>query len=209
MHTIFLNKFFFEKRFKTYHEKLGKVTNFFFTDRKKIPSEVIINKLNKNSAVIFREYDLEKNERFYLAQKIRRICKQRGCLFFVGKDLDLALKIKADGVHLSDKDNLSKLKLLYRKNINSNFLMSLSCHDYKMIKKHNNSFADLFFISPIFKTSSHPDSKYLGKEYLDKCCAISNKPIFALGGVDSDNLKIISLGKSSGFGAISFYKTLL
>ncbi len=160
----------------------------------------------QNSAFIFREYDLNQQKRQELAEKIFAICQEKSCKFLIGKDLELARKIEADGVHFSDLDfvdgfdNASVVAGFARK-----FTISLSCHSLQSVQKAQNSGADVIFLSPIFATKSHANAKTLDLENLAEACKSSTKPIFALGGISEKNLASIAKCGARGFGGIEIF----
>ncbi len=168
----------------------------FFTDRKRCDNlGEIIKNLPKNSAVIFREYDLSEEKRQELALEIFEICKKFGHKFLVGKSLGLAKLVNADGVHFSDLDSC-------KISGDKKFIVSMACHSLKSVARAQNSAVDIIFLSPIFATKSHENAKILGLNILLKACKISSKPVFALGGVNENNIaKIVKCG-AFGFGAI-------
>lgn len=175
----------------------------FFTDRRKISDfKKTIKDLPKNSIVIIREYDLVKEEREIFAKEISTLSRAKGFKILVGKDLILAQKIKADGVHFSDFDKIP-LQIMRRKNL----ILSLACHSLKSVIKARKLRPEMVFISPIFSTSSHQDTKSLGLLYLAKILAKNRKtlPIYALGGVNSSNIKALKKLGITGFGAINFF----
>lgn len=183
----------------------------FFTDRSKVSDfEKTISSLPKNSAIIIREYDLDKKAREIFAQKIVTLARVRGLKILVGKDLELARKIKADGVHFSDFDKLP-LQFFKKKSFPKKFIFSAACHSFKSILRVEKLRADLIFISPIFPTTSHSDAKILGLRNLAKIAVKTKKPsyalspIFALGGVNLENIKSIRKLGISGFGAIELF----
>lgn len=152
--------------------------------------------------VIIREYDLSKNEREDFAKKIANLASDQGLKFLVGKDLNLARKIKADGVHFSDFDKLPLA--IFRKR---NFLFSFACHDEKSVIRARKIKPDMIFISPIFPTSSHENAKPIGIFNLAKIVKKNRNflPIYALGGVNSHNIKSLKKLGIAGFGAINFF----
>lgn len=151
----------------------------------------------KNSAVIFREYNLKKPKRQELAIKIQKICQKYRHKFIIGKDLSLAKKLRADGVHFSDYD-----KVNYNK-IAKNMISTLSCHNLNSVKKAK--IVDLLFFSPIFFTSSHPEASPKGVLRLKKAQILSKKPIFALGGINEQNINKI-LDYCDGIGGIEIFE---
>ena len=201
-----INKF--QKNHKK--NKTNLPTLFFFTNRKKFPNIfATIQKLPKNSAIIIREYDLNYQERLEFALKIIKIAKSRGTLTFIGKDLPLAIKLKANGVHFSDFDQ-SWQKYLYYQRYNRNFLFSCSCHSQKFLQKAINYNFNYYFLSAIFPTSSHPGTKTLGQRNLTKIInqTAKNSAIYALGGINKDNIKLLNNSKVYGIAGISYIANL-
>jgi thiamine-phosphate pyrophosphorylase len=177
----------------------------FFTDRRKILDfEKTIKNLPKDAVIIIREYDLPKAEREDFAWKISNLARSKNLKVLVGKDLLLARKIKADGVHFSDFDKLPLGQLRRR-----NFIFSFSCHGLKSIILAGKLRPDMVFISPIFPTSSHEEIKSLGLLRLAKIVIKKQKilPIYALGGINSSNIKALKKLGLSGFGAINFFQS--
>lgn len=188
-------KYFIKKR--QFHHKL----DFYcacFTNFEKFPNfQNTISRLPKNSAVIFREYNLNKTKRQELALKIQKICKKYQHKFIVAKDLQLALKLKADGIHFSDHDKVSKTKKI------KNLITTLSCHNLKNIKMSKNF--DFLFFSPVFLTSSHPELPAKGILQLKKAINSTSKPIFALGGIKNKNINKVT-HYCSGIGGIEIFE---
>lgn len=176
-------------------------TMFFFTDRKKIKNIfLVIEKLPENSAVIIREYDLSFEEKEKFARKILEIARLRNLRIFVGKDLKLAKKVRADGVHFSDQD-----KNLKAYQIPKNMLISYSCHDRRSLKNAKKLKANLVFYSPIFKTNSHPNQKPKGLYLLRNFARCNYIPTYALGGINQSNIKLLGTTKTHGIGGISIF----
>jgi len=91
-----------------------------------------INKLNKNIALIYRNYN--KNFNKSLIIQIRKYCKLNKRKFFLSNNFKLALKLRLDGVYLPSFNNDLK-HLNYPKK--KNFFVIGSAHNYKEIKKRN------------------------------------------------------------------------
>ncbi len=181
-------------------KKLPKM--FFFTDRNRVDDIfLVVKNLPKNSAVIIREYDLNSARRLDFASKVSAIAKQKSLKVFVGKDVNLAKKIKADGVHFSDREGFSKLI-----NLDKSFLVSYACHSEISVRKAQKTGCDLIFYSPIFPTKSHPDQKTIGSLGLRNLVAKTATPIYALGGIDENNLKILTNSNIAGIGGISIFQ---
>ena len=165
---------------------------------------MVIKKLPKNSAVIFREYDLESKEREILAREILAICRAKNHKFLIGKNLELARKLRADGVHFSDRDHLP-LQIFNRQNWPRKFIFSFACHNFLSVLKSQQLKADMIFVSPVFATKSHLGVEPLGLRELSKIIRLSKIPIFALGGVSEKNINSLQKLGIAGFGGIGFF----
>jgi len=174
----------------------------FFTDSKKIDIIKIILNLPKKTLVIFREYDLSFQNRLKLAQEIQIICQKRDLKLIIGKDINLAKEISADGVHFSDHDNF----LDDYKKIKDNFFTSCSFHSKESILKYKNLDLDLRFLSPIFTTTSHKYQKPLGIEYLKELTEEYKIKICPLGGINTKNITELQNLNISGIAGIDFFK---
>lgn len=165
---------------------------------------IFVKKLPNHSYFIFREYDLSYSDRLNMALKIIKIAKNKKIKFIVAKDFKLAREVKADGVHFSDND---KLPILFfkKESLPISFIFSYSCHSFKSsINAYKKLKAQLVFISPIFKTSTHPDQKSLGKIQFFKI--YNHFPeILPLGGINEQNIAFFKKNKVLGFGAIEFF----
>jgi len=185
----------------------------FFTDRKKISDfENVIKNLPKNSTVIIREYDLDQKSREEFAKKIISLARTKGLRIVIGKDIVLAKKLKADGVHFSDFDKLP-LQFFKRKSFEKKFIFSFASHSEKSLLKSKKLKPTVVFLAPIFPTSSHADTKIIGLKNLAKITFKNRSSdylsprIYALGGINSENIKSIRKLPISGFGAIDLFKT--
>ena len=184
----------------------------FFTDRKKILDlENTIKNLPKNSAIIIREYDLDAKSREIFAQEIIDLARPLGIKILIGKNFSLAQKLKADGLHFSDFDKIPT-QFLQKKLWPKNFIFSLAAHDLKSVLRLQKLSSDLLFISPIFPTTSHVNTKNLGLKNLAKISfQTKNRSyfapnIYALGGVNLENLKSLRKLPIQGFGAIDLFQ---
>ena len=173
----------------------------------------MLKNLPKKTCIIFREYDLSKQEREELALKYFKIAKEFGHDFLAGKDFNLAVKIKCDGVHFSDYDltkSLSKIRYSCKKN---KLIFSFALHNTKNLFYLRKLSPDIVFFSPIFKTSSHENQRPLGIFNYLKISKIFNQKnakniFFPLGGINLQNLRRLNKINITGFGAIDFFKNL-
>lgn len=192
-----------------------------FTDRRRINDFArIIKSLPKNSAIIVREYDLDDVEREKFACEIRYLANQqlpfRRPKVIVGKNIRIAKKIGADGVHFSDNDaDFSPIALnSLRSKFPRHFKISYVAHTSKSVSRAIISKLDILVVSPIFATMTHYETKPIGLRNLAKISSkkrflkrrVSGPNLYALGGISSANLKSVRRLGIGGFGSINFLK---
>mgnify|MGYP001448131664 FL=1 len=155
-----------------------------------------INKLNKNIALIYRNYNkkLDKN----LIIKINKYCKLNKRKFFLSNNIRLALQLKLDGAYLPSFNNDLK-HLNYP--IKKNFIIMGSAHNYKEIRKKELQKVDIIFIGSIFNKKK----TYLGLNKFIALTKLTKKKIIALGGINRKNLKKLNLLSIYGYAGISLF----
>lgn len=172
--------------------------------------EETIRNLPLKSAIIFREYNLAEQKRQELAVEIQKICKKFNHKLIIGKNFNLAKKIKADGYHFSDQDYVNIKShddsLKNYKRTWGDFVVSLACHSLNCAKKAAKTDIDLIFLSPIFPTKSHINAKTKGIFSLVRAKKLSSKPVFALGGINKQNLKQVHKLNIAGFAGIEIFQ---
>jgi len=157
-----------------------------------------INKLNKNIALIYRNYN--KNLDKSLIIKIKKYCKLKKRKFFLANNIKLAFKLGLDGVYLPSFNNdLKHLNYPKRKN----FLIMGSAHNYKEIKKKELQKVDIIFIASLFNKKK----TYLGLNKFMILTKLTKKKIIALGGINKRNLKKLNLLNIYGYSGINLFST--
>jgi len=138
-----------------------------------------------------------------LAQQCQKLCKQYNVPFFINDDIDLALAINADGIHVGQEDKpieqviaLSQGKLKIGLSIN-NIAQALAHAQRKEI--------DYFGVGPIFETQSKADATpAVGLDLLKTIRSLGiSKPIVAIGGIQPKDVQAIIQAGANGVAVIS------
>ncbi len=172
------------------------------TIKKSFYSDLI--KIFKTNKVSFFQLRL-KNESFKkklnIGKKIKKICKKFKVKFIVNDDVFLTKKIKADGCHLGQKD----MNVLDARKLIGNKIIGVTCHNsIKLAKVAIRNKAD-YLAFGAFNLSKTKKVKYRASvNTLKEARRITNKPIVAIGGINSNNYKKLLLNKAN-FLAISGY----
>jgi len=157
-----------------------------------------INKLNKNIALIYRNYNKSLSKTLII--QIKKYCKLQKRKFFLSNNFKLAFKLGLDGVYFPSFNNDLK-HLNYPKK--KNFFIIGSAHNYKEIRKKELQKVDLIFIASLFNKKK----TFLGLNKFMALTRLTKKKIIALGGINKKNLRKLNLLNVYGYSGISLFDT--
>lgn len=130
------------------------------------------------------------------AAKLRPSCKEQGVLLLAHADTE---NIKfCDGIHLNKK---SKSIVEVRKAFGRKITIGYSSHSVDEAKRALKDGANYVFLSPVFK-SKDGLSKPLGANAFNQAVKEIGPGVFALGGVNSSNVKLLP-EDAAGYACIS------
>ena len=102
--------------------------------------------------------------------------------------MDLAIILKADGVHLGQDD----IPIQYARPLMRNKIIGISTHSLAQAREAVSSGADYIGIGPVFETSTKADREELiGPELLWEIKKICRIPYIAIGGIGLNNLETV------------------
>ena len=175
MHNKTLNRYYFIKKFNQSH----------------------IDKQDKKTIIIFRNYDQIINKKLILT--IKNYCKKKGNKFLISNNIKLAIKLNLDGAYIpSFNSNKKHLAYSYKKK----FILLGSAHNIKEIRTKELQQVDAIFLSSLFKKNKN----FLGINKFNLLSLLSKKQFIALGGISNNNLKKLDLINCKGFAGISFFE---
>ena len=117
--------------------------------------------------------------------EIREITKQTGVTFIVNDYADIALMVKADGIHAGQDD----LPLTELKKIAGDMIIGISTHSPEQAEQAVKEGADYIGVGPVFATQTKEDvCDPVGFHYLDYVVNNIDIPFVALGGIKRGNL---------------------
>jgi len=157
-----------------------------------------IDKVDKQTVVIFRNYELKKKDEVLLL-KIKKICKKKKLKFYLSNNIKLALKLNLDGAYIpSFNKSFNHLNYSQKKE----FEIIGSAHNINEIRAKEIQRVKKIFISSLFKMNKN----YLGINKFKLICALTKKRTVALGGISKKNIKKLRLVNSPDFAGISYFK---
>ena len=135
--------------------------------------------------VQLREKNISTKDFYEKALKVKEICKNYGVLFIINDRLDIAQAVGADGVHLGQSDMPIEEA---RKILKDKFLIGVTARNIEEAKRAELLGADYIGSGAIFGTSTKDNAKKLEMEELKKIVASVKIPVFAIGGININNV---------------------
>jgi thiamine-phosphate pyrophosphorylase len=150
-------------------------------------SEVVRDMLAAGVKIIqYRQKEKFGREKYLECVEIRKMTEKAAATFIVNDDVDIALAVGADGVHLGQNDMPIEAA---RKLVKAQMIIGLSTHSPQQALDALKRGADYIAIGPIFPTQTKKDvCRAVGLEYLDYAVKNVSIPFVAIGGIKLHNL---------------------
>lgn len=152
-------------------------------------------------AVQLREKALPPRDTLPLARRLRAETEAVGALFFVNDRLDLALAVRADGVHLGPDD----LPVASARRIAPpGFLIGYSADQPDAARTAIADGADYIGCGAVFSTSTKSDAgQAVGLEGLISVVEAVEVPVVAIGGITAARARWVSRAGAAGCAVVS------
>ena len=150
--------------------------------------------------VQLREKNISTKDFYEKALKVKEICKNYGALFIINDRLDIAQVVGADGVHLGQSDMpIEKAREILK----DKFLIGATARNVEEAKIAELLGADYIGSGAIFGTNTKDNAKKLEMEELKKIVASVKIPVFAIGGININNVSSLKNIGLQGICAVS------
>ena len=149
--------------------------------------EVVKATINAGIKVIqYREKGKKLLEKYNECIKIRQMTAEAGVTFIVNDNIDIAMLVKADGVHIGQDDlPVEKVRAL----TGDKMIIGLSTHSPRQAQDAANRGVDYIGVGPIFRTFTKKDvCDPVGLEYLEYVVGNIEIPFVAIGGIKESNM---------------------
>ncbi|MCG7340026.1 thiamine phosphate synthase [Staphylococcus sp. ACRSN] len=147
------------------------------------------------------ESALQGDDKEALALSLQALCHNYKVPFIVNDDIELALNINADGIHVGQDDpSVDLFALQFQDKI-----IGLSVSNVDEYKKSDLSHVDYIGVGPMYQTTSKNDaSAPVGPEMIQTLRTyINDFPIVAIGGIQLENAPTILQKGADGISIIS------
>ena len=152
--------------------------------------------------VQLREKEINTNEFIEKALRIKEILKPYKIPLIINDRVDVALAVKADGVHVGQNDMPFEL---LRKIIPENMIIGLSVETIEQAKKADSFNVDYLGVSPVFTTFTKTDlSSCWGIAGLKTLRSLTKHKLIAIGGINKSNVKEVIQAGADGVAVVSF-----
>jgi thiamine-phosphate pyrophosphorylase len=144
---------------------------------------------------------LQGEEKLQLARELKDVCNRNGVPFIVNDDLDLALLVDADGVHVGQEDvsiEVVKEKL-------GNKIVGVSCHNIEEARLAIENGANYIGVGPMYPTRTKIDTREVTGPSLISQMRVANIsiPIVGIGGITAENALPVLQAGADGVAVIS------
>lgn len=150
--------------------------------------------------VQLREKHLDREEIKKQALEIKGICKRYNVPFVINDDVELAIEVGADGVHVGQEDMQAGLA---RKKLGEDYILGVSAHTVEEALNAQSNGADYLGVGAVFNTTSKNNVTRMSNETLSAICEAVTIPVVAIGGISSDNVTELAGTGIDGVAVIS------
>ena len=143
--------------------------------------------------VQLRDKEASTNDRIGVGKELQKILKDTEIPLIINDDVEAALAIDADGIHIGQND---KSTVEIRGKVGKDKIVGLSCETIEDAKAADPALVDYIGISPVFPTPTKSDfNAYIGLDGISDIVNATSLPSVAIGGLKREHCgKIFSTG---------------
>ena len=150
--------------------------------------------------VQLREKELDEEHFLEEAREIKELCRKYNVPFVINDNVDIALAMDADGVHVGQSDMEAGD---VRAKLGPDKIIGVSAQTVEQALLAQSRGADYLGVGAVFPTGSKADASEVSHETLRKICEAVDIPVIAIGGIGKDNVKELSGSGICGIAVIS------
>lgn len=178
------------------------VTDRSWTEDSTLASQVEAAIKGGATCVQLREKDMGYAEFLNEAKEIRTLCRRYGVPFIINDNVDVAVAVEADGVHVGQGD-MDAVKT--RQMIGADKILGVSAENVEQAVAAVRNGADYVGVGAVFPTETKTDANYVPYETLRAICDTVEVPIVAIGGINKHNINTL---KGSGIDGVALVSAI-
>lgn len=152
------------------------------------------------TCVQLREKVLEKEKFLEEALEMKKLCTKYQIPFIINDNVEIALKCKADGIHVGQSDmeagNVRKLA-------GEHMIIGVSVRTVEEAVAAEKAGADYLGVGAMFPTSTKLDAADVSYETLNEICNTVTIPVVAIGGINKNNIQELAGSGVDGIALVS------
>jgi thiamine-phosphate pyrophosphorylase len=154
------------------------------------------------TCVQLREKNLGYDEFLAEAIEMKKLCAQYNVPLIINDSVEIAIKAKADGVHVGQSDmEAGRVREL----VGDDMIIGVSARTVEEALKAQNAGADYLGVGAMFSTSTKLDAKVLSHGALKEICQAVSIPVTAIGGITRENMMEL---KGSGVDGVALVSAI-
>lgn len=147
-----------------------------------------------------REKHLDHEHFLKEAKEIKELCRKYQVPFLINDDVDLAVEVDADGVHVGQHDMEAGE---VRKKIGSNRILGVSAQTVEQALLAQQAGADYLGVGAVFPTGTKDDADAVSIQTLGEICRAVSIPVVAIGGIGQHNVMQLAGSGICGIAVVS------
>lgn len=161
------------------------VTDRAWTGRQSLYEQVESALKGGVTCVQLREKTLCEEAFLQEALELASLCRQYGVPFIINDNVEIAVRCRADGVHVGQEDMAAAR---VRSRIGNGMILGVSAHSVEEARDAVRNGADYLGVGAVFTTSTKSNVRPLPPDTLRAICDAVDVPVVAIGGIGKDNI---------------------
>jgi len=163
---------------------------------------VVLGAIEGGATVIqYRDKRATMRAKFGAASALSSVVKERGVRFMVNDHADLAVAVRADGVHLGQDDLPVSAA---RRIVGAGAVIGVSAGSVAEARQAQSDGAEYVSVGPIYTTRTKPDAgPPVSAELVREIVRSVQIPVVAIGGIDASNVEVVMALGVSGVAVVS------
>lgn len=150
--------------------------------------------------VQLREKDASPEEIAGLARALMPLCRQVGVPFVIDDEVEIALAVGADGVHVGQGDTACADA---RAALGPSKIVGVSVQTVAQAIAAEAAGADYLGVGAMLATSTKPDAAAVSPDELRAICKATSIPVVAIGGLNADTMDVLAGTGADGAAVVS------
>ncbi|MBQ3103660.1 MAG: thiamine phosphate synthase [Oscillospiraceae bacterium] len=146
------------------------------------------------AGILLREKDMEPTEYMALAAAVMEICEQYGVKCILHSFADAAVALGAEALHLP----LALLRELLPKEKAPFTILGASCHSVEEALEAQALGCTYITAGHVFETDCKKGLAGRGTDFLQNVCAAVDIPVYAIGGINAENIALVRNAGAAG-----------